>query len=112
MAGDASNECPFMADSGRLVDPKDDTALWVTIEFPDAMKLAHSDEQLMEFVVQQVQSHKHSKRHLCLSLPVVGFPNDGEHNDAVMAQAKTLALWWLDEIRTQRVHLDRNMIFP
>ena len=50
--------CPFMMGFERLVDPQDDAALWVTIEFPEAMELTHSDEQLMEFVVQQVQSHK------------------------------------------------------
>jgi hypothetical protein len=65
------------------------------------MELTHSDAQLMEFVVQQVHSHKvkistyaqHYQRFLCLSLPVVGVPRDEEHNDAVMVQAKTLALW-------------------
>ncbi|OQE46503.1 hypothetical protein PENCOP_c001G00381 [Penicillium coprophilum] len=120
MAGRKTNGCPFMVGSERLVDPEDDIALWVTVEFPEAMKLTHSDEQLMEFVVQQVRKHKtsvsasaqHYRRHLCLSLPVVGFPRDEEHFDAVMAQAKTLALWWLGGIHAHKVHLDRNVIFP
>ncbi|KAJ6128970.1 hypothetical protein N7471_010187 [Penicillium samsonianum] len=120
MVGRASDRCPFMMGPERLVDPKDDAALWVTIEFPAAMKLTHSDEQLMEFVVQQVQGHEinistcaqHYLKHLCLSLPVVGAHGDEEHHGAVMAQAKTLALWWLGEILAQRVHLDRSVIFP
>ena len=76
------------------MDPKDDIALWFTIKIPEAMKLTHSDEQLMEFVVQQLQSYdtnvsayaQHHYRYLCLSLPVVGFPGDEDHNDAIMAQ--------------------------
>ncbi|KOS38907.1 hypothetical protein ACN38_g10265 [Penicillium nordicum] len=120
MPGGASDMCPFMMGSERLVDPQDDAALWVTVEFPEAMELTHSDEELMEFVVQQVENHKvnisthaqHYQRSLCLSLPVVGVPSHEEHNDAVMAQAKTLALWWLGEIQAHRVQLDRNLIFP
>ncbi|OQD62246.1 hypothetical protein PENPOL_c013G10795 [Penicillium polonicum] len=119
MPGGASDMCPFMMGFERLVDPQDDAALWVTIEFPEAMELTHSDEQLMEFVVQQVQSHKvnisthaqHYQRSLCLSLPVAGVLRDEERNVAVMAQAKTLALWWLGEIQAHRVQLDRNVIF-
>ncbi|KAJ5686626.1 hypothetical protein N7536_009245 [Penicillium majusculum] len=120
MSGDSSDMCPFMTGSDRLVDPQDDAALWVTIEFPEDMGLTHSDERLMEFVVQQVQRHKvkifthaqHYQRSLCLSLPVVGVPGDEEHNDVVMAQAKTLALWWLGEIQAHRVYLDWDVIFP
>ncbi|KAK4860959.1 hypothetical protein LT330_004690 [Penicillium expansum] len=119
MAERTSDMCPFMVGSKHLVDPQD-VALWVTIEFPEAMKVNHSDEQLMEFVVQQVRNHnvnisahaQHYLRHWCLSLPVVGVPRDEEHNDAVIAQAKTLALWWLGEIRAHKVHIDRSMIFP
>lgn len=109
-----------MTGSDRLVDPQDDAALWVTIEFPEEMGLTHSDERLMEFVVQQVQRHEvkifthaqHYQRSLCLSLPVVGVPGDEEHNDVVMAQANTLALWWLGEIQAHRVYLDWDVIFP
>ncbi|KAJ5196043.1 hypothetical protein N7449_006522 [Penicillium cf. viridicatum] len=94
MSRGASDMCPFMMGFERLVDPQDDAALW------------------------QVQSHKvnisthalHYQRSLCLSLPVVG-ARDEEHNDAVMAQAKTLVLWWLGEIQAHRVQLDRNVIF-
>ncbi|KAJ5164234.1 uncharacterized protein N7500_006064 [Penicillium coprophilum] len=120
MAGRETNRCPFMVGSERLVDPEDDIALWVTVEFPEAMKFTHSDEQLMEFVVQQVQNHntsistsaQHYRRHFCLSLPVVGYPRDEEHIDTVMALAETLALWWLGEIHAHKVHIDRNVIFP
>lgn len=38
----------------RLVDPEDDAALWVTIEFPEAMRFTHTDEQLMDWVVHQI----------------------------------------------------------
>lgn len=118
--GHASYMCPFMVGSEHLVDPQDDVALWITVDFPEATRFTHSDEQLMEFVVQQVQTHninisahaQHYLRHWCISLPVVGVPRDEEHNDAVMAQAKALALWWLKAIRAQRVHLDRSVIFP
>ncbi|CAG8892594.1 unnamed protein product [Penicillium egyptiacum] len=118
MTGRASDSCPFMAGSERLVDPEDDAALWVTIEFPEAMKLTHTDEQLVNWVVDQILRHKisvsacaqHCQRPLCLSLPVVGIPRDEEHN--IRDQAKTLTLWWLGEILADRVHLDRNVIFP
>ncbi|KAJ5843802.1 hypothetical protein EN45_093950 [Penicillium chrysogenum] len=119
MAGRASDRCPFMARE-RLVDPEDDAALWVTIEFPEAMKFTHTDEQLMDWVVHQIghaetstsASAQHYQRHLCLSLPVVGIPRGEEHNDAVRDQAKTLAQWWHAEIMTGRIYLDRSVIFP
>ncbi|KAJ6188415.1 hypothetical protein N7519_003323 [Penicillium mononematosum] len=119
MAGRSSDRCPFMARE-RLVDPKDDAALWVTIEFPEAMKFTHTDEQLMDWVVHQIgraetsisACAQHYQRHLCLSLPVVGIPRGEEHNDTVRDQAKTLALWWHGEIMTGRVYLDRSVIFP
>ncbi|KAJ5418138.1 uncharacterized protein N7487_001688 [Penicillium crustosum] len=120
MSRDACDMCPFMTGTDRLVDPRDDAALWVTIEFPEEMGLTHNDEQLMDFVVQQVQldevkifNHaQHYQRSLCLSLPVIGVLGDEEHNDVVMAQAKTLALWWLREIQAHRVQLGWHVIFP
>lgn len=111
MAGRATDSCPFMMGFECLVDPKDDIALWVTIEIPKAMKLTNNDEELMESVAQQIQSYdanisayaQHHYRYLCLSLPVGGFHRDENHNDAVIAQAKTLALWWPREIIARRV---------
>ncbi|KAJ5835652.1 hypothetical protein N7447_001678 [Penicillium robsamsonii] len=112
------DRCPFIVNSERMVDPEDVTALWITIDFPEAMKHTHSDEQLMEFVVKQIQSHntgiftsaQHYKRHFCLSLPIVKFPKEENFID-FMAQAEALAIWWLREIRAQKVHLDREVLF-
>ncbi|CAG8082093.1 unnamed protein product [Penicillium nalgiovense] len=119
MTGRASDRCPFMARE-RLVDPEDDAALWVTIEFPRAMKFTHTDEQLIDWVVHQIVRDEtsisacaqHYQRHLCLSLPIVGIPRGEGHYDTVRDQAKTLALWWHGEIMTGRVYLDRSVFFP
>ncbi|KAJ5383842.1 hypothetical protein N7517_001753 [Penicillium concentricum] len=118
MPARAFDRCPFIVNSERMVDPEDVAALWITIDFPEAMRHTHSDEQLMEFVVQQIQNHntgiftsaQHYQRHFCLSLPVVEFAKDENFND-FMAQAETLALWWLRKIRAHEAQLDRELLF-
>ncbi|KAJ5959602.1 uncharacterized protein N7479_006752 [Penicillium vulpinum] len=120
MAEHANDRCPSMVGSERMVDPFNETGLWVTVEFPESMKHTHSDEQLMKFVVQQIQRGraiistyaKHYERHLCLSLPVVGFAGEEEPIDVVMDQAETVALWWLEQILAYKVRLDCNVLFP
>ncbi|KAJ5467344.1 hypothetical protein N7475_005096 [Penicillium sp. IBT 31633x] len=115
----ASDRCPYLVGSERLVDPADDTALWVTVEFDPVMKYTHDDERLIEFVIAQIQDshatisayaqHYHEPR--CLSLPVTGYSSPEGNERAILAKAHDLATWWLAEIVAGEVRLDRNVIF-
>lgn len=115
----ASDRCPFLVGSERMVDPADNTALWVTVEFGQVMKYTHDDEKLMEFVIEQIQdSHatisgyaKHYHEPRCLSFPVTGFSTPQGNEREIMSQAHTLATWWLGEIVAGKVRLDRKVIF-
>ena len=105
-------------------DPSDEAGYWwVTVTLPERMSRSPpTDEQIMCYVhdsialeemmgirhVQISERALHGQGKRCISLPVRGM---GQSQQDVMAQAVTLATWWLAQIRGRRVKLDQFMIF-
>lgn len=108
----------FMINSRTLPEPLDpEPSCWVTVYFHDEMAETHWDEDLVEYVLLELQngrgeiSHrsKHGLSCRCISLPVTGVSL--RRDSDVFKRAAYIAQGWYERILTKQVQLDRERIF-
>lgn len=101
-----------------LPDPADsEPAYWATVYFDPRMVETHWDEDLIGFVILELQNGRghigHRSRHRlgcrCISLPVTGVSSRNKLE--VRERAIYIARGWLQRILANQVRLDRQRIF-
>jgi hypothetical protein len=102
----------------HLPEPRDqDPVCWVTVFFDPRMVETHWDEDLVEYVLLEIQDGRgvvgHKSRHglgcCCISLPVTAASR--RDRDEIMTNAQNIAKGWLERVRSKQVRLDRDRIF-
>jgi hypothetical protein len=107
-----------MTGQRHLPEPGDqDPVCWVTVVFDQQMVETHWDEDLVEYVLLEIQDgrgsigpkSRHSLGCKCISLPVTGVSRHDK--DEIRMNAKIIAKGWLERVRSKQVRLDRDRIF-
>ncbi|KAJ5834439.1 hypothetical protein N7447_000465 [Penicillium robsamsonii] len=99
-----------------LEDPDNDKAHWNTVIIPREMEVNHSDEDIMQYMLQNVRTQRaivsasamHNLGMICISLPV---PVSTASTAIILARAEADVYKWLKFIRAGIVTLDRKVIF-
>ena len=108
----------FMIDRRHLPEPANqDPVCWVTVFFDERMVETHWDEDLVEFVLLEIQhgrgrigrKSQHGLGCKCISLPITGVSRHDKIE--VKKNAENIAKGWLERVRSQKVRLDRDRIF-
>lgn len=108
----------FMIGQRTLPDPvNNDPVCWVTIFFDERMAETHWDEDLLEYVLLELQRGRgrigHRSHHRlgckCISLPVTGVSLHDK--DEVRKTAANITRGWLQRVHANQVRLDRDRIF-
>lgn len=108
----------FMTGQRHLPEPGDqDPVCWVTVVFDQRMVETHWDEDLVEYVLLEIQDgrgligpkSRHGLGCKCISLPVTGVSRHDK--DEIRINAQNIAKGWLERVRSKQVRLDRDRMF-